>query len=60
MLECVMPKLNAATKLIATLMTKLKGSIKNAVALRMLVALKPILYNKTQWSGKLYVIFRDF
>ena len=58
MLRESMTDLNAAILLIAELMKRLKGSIRNAAALRMLTALKPILFNKTRWSGKLYVIAR--
>ena len=33
-------------------MRECKGSLKNAAVLRNLCTLKPILYNKTRWSGK--------
>ena len=37
---------------VQTTMRQCKGSLKNAAMLRNLCTLKPILYNKTRWSGK--------
>ena len=53
-----MRDLKRAILRIGEIMKALKGSIKNAAALRMLTTVKPILYNATRWSGKLFVLQR--
>ena len=57
MLEA-MPELHDTIKLIHEMMGKIKGSTKKSAALRKLTFLVPTLYNKTRWSGKLYVLER--
>ena len=50
--------LGTAIEEIHDVMAKIKGSTKKSAALRKLTVLVPKLYNKTRWSGKLYVLER--
>ena len=46
------PALKNIIESVADTMKEAKNSLKNASLLRRLTSLKPVLYNKTRWSGK--------
>ena len=53
-----LPELNQILESVQNSMRQCKQSLKNAAVLRNLSTLKPIMYNKTRWSGKHDVLKR--
>ena len=53
-----LPELNQNLESVQNTMRQCKQSLKNAAVLRNLSTLKPIMYNKTRWSGKHDVLKR--
>ena len=53
-----LPELQDILESVQTTMRQCKKSLKNAAVLRNLSTLKPIMYNKTRWSGKHDVLKR--
>ena len=47
-----LPELRQILEYVQNIMRQCKQSLKNAAVLRNLSTLKPIVYNKTRWSGK--------
>ena len=52
------PILKAMIDSVASTMKEAKNSLKNAALLRRLTPLKPVLFNKTRWSGKFNMLTR--
>jgi hypothetical protein len=52
------PALKNIIESVADTMKEAKNSLKNASLLRRLTSLKPVLFNKTRWSGKFNMLSR--